>query len=257
MPLSPTELARQAISLLDLTSLNDSDDAAVITALCQRAVTPCGNVAAVCVYPRFVALARKTLNDLGATGIKVATVTNFPAGAADPARAAQETRAAVADGADEVDVVYPYQALKAGDRAVGHALVKACREACTGGVRLKVILETGELADPELIEFASRDAIAAGADFIKTSTGKVAVNATPEAARIMLNVIAQTGGQVGFKPAGGVRTLADARVYIDMAGELLGSHWVTPINLRLGASSVLSDLLSHLGIEVQGAQGGY
>lgn len=257
MPLSNPEIARLAISLLDLTSLNDNDDDAVITALCQRAVTPCGPVAAVCVFPRFVAHARRTLDALGGVDIRVATVTNFPGAAADPALAAQETRAAVADGADEVDVVYPYSALLAGDRDVGRALVQACREACGEEAMLKVILETGELADPALIEIASRDAIEAGADFIKTSTGKVKVNATPEAARIMLNMIVQTGGQVGFKPAGGVRTLEDARVYIELAAELLGAEWVKPANLRLGASSVLSDLLRHLGEEDDKAQGGY
>ncbi len=257
MPLSNPEIARQAISLLDLTSLNDNDDAATIIALCKRAVTPFGPVAAVCVYPRFVALARQTLDQLGAPGIRVATVTNFPAGAAEPAQAARETRAAVAEGADEVDVVYPYNALKAGDREVGRALVQACRAACGEHALLKVILETGELADPALIEMASRDAIASGAHFIKTSTGKVPVNATPEAARVMLDIIAQQGGQVGFKPAGGVRTLEDARVYIEMAAKLLGAEWVQPAYLRLGASSVLSDLLGHLGAEAAPSQNGY
>ena len=257
MTLSNTELARQAISLLDLTSLNDNDDTAAITALCERALTPCGPVAAVCVFPRFVAHARRTLDALGAPGVRVATVTNFPTGAADPTLAARETRAAVAEGADEVDVVYPYTALKAGDREVGRALVRACREACGEQVLLKVILETGELADPALIEMASRDAIAAGADFIKTSTGKVAINATPQAARIMLDVIAQHGGQVGFKPAGGVRTLEDARVYIELASERLGTPWVTPAHLRLGASSVLGDLLSHLDVEGAVGHGSY
>ncbi|WP_445764937.1 deoxyribose-phosphate aldolase [Pseudomonas sp. RIT-To-2] len=257
MPLSNPEIARLAISLLDLTSLNDSDDAAAITALCRRAVTPCGPVAAVCVYPRFVALARQTLDALGAPDIRVATVTNFPAGAPLPEQAARETRAAIAEGADEVDVVYPYGALKAGDREAGRALVRACREACGAQALLKVILETGELANPALIEIASRDAIAAGADFIKTSTGKVPVNATPQAARVMLNVIRENAGRAGFKPAGGVRTLDDARLYIEMAAQVLGAEWVCPAHLRLGASGVLSDLLRHLGIEDAPVRTGY
>ncbi|OEC33081.1 deoxyribose-phosphate aldolase [Pseudomonas cuatrocienegasensis] len=240
-------LAQQAVALLDLTSLNADDDEARIIALCQRALSPAGTVAAVCVYPAFVALARRTLDELGGAAVRVATVTNFPAGAADVEAAAAQTAAAVAAGADEVDVVYPYRALLAGDAAVGRALVAACRAACGSRVLLKVILETGELQDPALIRQASLDAIDAGADFIKTSTGKVAVNATAEAARIMLAAIVERGAQVGFKPAGGIRTLADARLYIDLAGEILGADWVTPAHLRLGASSLLDDLLATLG----------
>ncbi|MBU1332844.1 MAG: deoxyribose-phosphate aldolase [Gammaproteobacteria bacterium] len=240
-------LAQQAVALLDLTSLNADDNEARIIALCQRALSPAGPVAAVCVYPAFVALARRTLDELGGAAVRVATVTNFPAGAADVEAATAQTAAAVAAGADEVDVVYPYRALLAGDAAVGRALVAACRAACGSRVLLKVILETGELQDPALIRQASLDAIDAGADFIKTSTGKVAVNATAEAAQIMLAAIAERGAQVGFKPAGGIRTLADARLYIDLAGEILGADWVTPAHLRLGASSLLDDLLATLG----------
>ncbi|TWI50886.1 deoxyribose-phosphate aldolase [Pseudomonas duriflava] len=252
-----TALATQAIGLLDLTSLNGNDSDATITALCERALTPVGAVAAVCVYPRFVPLARQVLDRLGAGLVRIATVTNFPQGDADIERAAAETRAAVAAGADEVDVVYPYRALMKGDRSVGHALVQACKTACGEHALLKVILETGELADPELIEFASRDAIAAGADFIKTSTGKVAVNATPEAAEIMLRVIAEQGGRVGFKPAGGMRTLDDARMYIEQAERYLDASWVQSSHLRLGASSLLNDLLRHVGQESTTAQGDY
>jgi deoxyribose-phosphate aldolase len=252
------QLARQAIGLLDLTSLNADDDEARIRDLCRRALTPAGAVAAVCVYPRFVALARQTLDSLGGQQVRVATVTNFPVGAAEAEAAAAETRAAVEAGADEVDVVYPYAALRAGDAEVGRALVRACKAACGERAQLKVILETGELADAELIRQASRDAIEAGADFIKTSTGKVAVNATADAARIMLDAIAESGARVGFKPAGGIRTLADARLYIQLASERLGADWVTPAHLRLGASSLLDDLLQHLGLAAEGAgKGGY
>ena len=133
-------LAQQAVTLLDLTSLNADDDEARIIALCQRALSPAGAVAAVCVYPAFVALARRTLDQLGGAGVRVATVTNFPAGAADVDAAAAQTAAAVAAGADEVDVVYPYRAMLAGDAIVGRALVAACRAACGSGVLLKVIL---------------------------------------------------------------------------------------------------------------------
>lgn len=257
MTATDAQLARKAIGLLDLTSLNPDDDEARIRDLCRRALTPVGPVAAVCVYPRFVALARQTLDALGGNQVKVATVTNFPAGAADVEAAAAETRVAVEAGADEVDVVYPYAALRGGDATVGVELVRACKRVC-GDVLLKAILETGELADPALIRQASRDAIDAGADFIKTSTGKVTINATEQAARLMLEVIEETGGRVGFKPAGGIRTLADARLYIDLAEEYLGPSWTIPEHLRLGASSVLDDLLRHLGLGGEGqAREGY
>ena len=137
-------------------------------------------------YPRFVPVARKTLKEIGAVDIKIATVTNFPHGNDDIGIAVAETKAAVAYGADEVDVVFPYRALMAGNAEIGFELVKACKAACGDDVMLKVIIESGELKTPELIRAASEIAIAAGADFIKTSTGKVAVNATPEAATIML-----------------------------------------------------------------------
>ncbi|MET1081357.1 MAG: deoxyribose-phosphate aldolase [Pseudomonas sp.] len=245
-------VAQQAIGLLDLTSLNADDTDERIRALCRRALSPAGAVAAVCVYPRFVALARQTLDSLGGTQVRVATVTNFPAGAADVQGAAEETLAAVLAGADEVDVVYPYTALRRGDRQVGRDLVRACKQACGERALLKVILETGELAEPELIRQASLDAIDAGADFIKTSTGKVTVNASEHAARLMLAAIAERGGRVGFKPAGGIRTLADAKTYIQLAGDALGADWVSAAHLRLGASSLLDELLTHLG---QGAPG--
>jgi deoxyribose-phosphate aldolase len=148
-----------------------------------------------CVYPRFVALARRTLDELGLQQVKVATVSNFPAGGDDIAQAVDETAAAIADGADEVDVVFPYRALLAGNAELGAELVAACKEAC-GDKLLKVIIESGELKEAALIREASLIAIAAGADFIKTSTGKVAVNATLDAAGIMLAAIRSTGARV-------------------------------------------------------------
>ena len=241
--------ARRVIALLDLTSLNDDDDNAAIVALCQKAMTPVGPVAAVCVYPRFVALARQTLNELGGQQVAVATVTNFPSGAEPLDKVLADTRQALDDGADEIDVVYPYRALLAGDAASGVELVKACKALCNGRALLKVILETGELVDPLLIRRASQDAIAAGADFIKTSTGKVKVNATAEAAEIMLSCIAVSGAEVGLKPAGGMKTLPEALVYLWLAERIHGSDWVSPRHLRFGASSLLNDLLRRCGAE--------
>ncbi|WP_043530012.1 deoxyribose-phosphate aldolase [Litchfieldella xinjiangensis] len=242
-------VARQALSLMDLTSLNDDDTETRITALCRQADTPAGHPAAVCIYPSFIVRARHDLASLGlADKVKIATVTNFPHGNDDIDHAVRETQDAVSRGADEVDVVFPYRALMRGDGGLGRALVEACKQAC-GARTLKVILETGELHDPALIREASELAIAGGADFLKTSTGKVAVNATLEATEIMLHVIREHGGAVGFKAAGGVRTAEDAADYLALANRFMGSAWVTPAHFRFGASSLLANLLDTLDMK--------
>ena len=240
------QAARQAIRLMDLTTLNDDDTDEKVIALCHKAKTPAGNTAAVCVYPRFVPIARKTLNSIGASDVKVATVTNFPHGNDDVNIALLETKAAVAYGADEVDVVFPYRALMAGNESIGYELVQACKQACSDKALLKVIIETGELKDPALIRKASEIAIDAGADFIKTSTGKVPVNATIEAAEIMLTVISEKNPKVGFKPAGGVRDAAQAAEFLGVAERILGADWISARTFRFGASSLLSNLLHTL-----------
>ena len=251
------QAAQQALQLMDLTTLNDNDTDAIVIALCRQAKTLAGNTAAVCVYPRFVPVARKTLREIGAPEIKVATVTNFPHGNDDIEIAVAETRAAVAYGADEVDVVFPFRALKAGNAEVGFELVKACKAVCGEQVLLKVIIESGELKTPELIRTASEIAIAAGADFIKTSTGKVPVNATPEEAKIMLQVIKEKNPAVGFKAAGGVKNAAQAADYLALAASVLGEEWISARTFRFGASSLLADLLKTLGYQSQTASSGY
>ena len=252
------QAARQALALMDLTSLNDDDSDAVIRELCARANTPAGHPAAVCVYPAFVPTAREALAEQGLAGkVKVATVTNFPHGEADIERAAAETRAAVASGADEVDVVFPYRALMAGDTEVGRELVEACKREC-GDAVLKVILETGELKEAGLIDRAGMLAIDGGADFLKTSTGKVAVNATLDAAKILLTAIKASGRDVGFKAAGGVRTVEDAAAYLRLAEQVMGADWITPAHFRFGASGLLGSLLETLGVaEGEGPAEGY
>ena len=225
----------RALKLMDLTTLNDDDTDEKVIALCHQAKTPVGNTAAICIYPRFIPIARKTLKEHGNDDIDIALA---------------ETRAAIAYGADEVDVVFPYRALMAGNEQVGFDLVKACKDACAAAnVLLKVIIETGELKDEALIRKASEISIKAGADFIKTSTGKVAVNATPESARIMMEVIRDMGVEktVGFKPAGGVRTAEDAQKYLAIADELFGADWADARHYRFGASSLLASLLKALG----------
>ncbi|MDE1461555.1 deoxyribose-phosphate aldolase [Spartinivicinus poritis] len=241
------QAAQQALNLMDLTSLNDDDTEAKIIQLCHQAHSPAGNTAAVCVYPRFVPIAKKTLTSLNCENILIATVTNFPAGGDDVAIAEAETRAAVAYGADEVDVVFPYRALMAGNETIGAELVAACKQACGDKVKLKVIIESGELKDPALIEKASLISIQAGADFIKTSTGKVPVNATLDAAEIMLKAIKANGSQCGFKAAGGVRNAEQAAEYLSLARNLLGDDWVSAQHFRFGASSLLASLLTTLG----------
>lgn len=238
--------AQRALHMMDLTSLTDIETSADIIQLCKAAKSACGNTAAICIFPRFVPLAKKTLAAQGTPEIKIATVTNFPHGNDDIEIAVAETKAAVAYGADEVDVVFPYRALINQNDSIGYDLVKACKKAC-GKSKLKVIIETGELKTDKLIIKASEICIAAGADFIKTSTGKVAINATPKAAELMLNVIKNKNPQVGFKPAGGVKNAEDAAIYLDLAGNILGENWATKDNFRFGASSLLTNLLNTLG----------
>ncbi|MCC5881049.1 MAG: deoxyribose-phosphate aldolase [Halomonas sp.] len=252
------QAARQALTLMDLTSLNDDDSDTVILELCARANTPAGHPAAVCIYPAFIETARQALAEQGLAGkVKVATVTNFPYGEANVERAAAETRAAIAAGADEVDVVFPYRALMSGDAEVGRELVAACKREC-GNAVLKVILETGELKDADLIERAGMLAIDGGADFLKTSTGKVAINATLDAAKILLTAIKASGRDVGFKAAGGVRTAEDAAAYLQLAERVMGAGWITPVHFRFGASGLLGSLLDTLGVgEGKGSSEGY
>lgn len=251
------QAALTSLTLMDLTSLNDSDNSQTIIDLCHQADTPVGHTAAICIYPQFIILAKKTLAELGLTHIKVATVTNFPMGVADTALAVKQTEQAIKLGADEVDVVFPYRALMQGDESIGFELVKACKAACGDQVTLKVIIESGELKEPELIRKASEISIDAGADFIKTSTGKVEINATLEAAKIMLNVIKEKNQKVGFKAAGGVKTAQEADAYLSLAKGILGQDWIHATRFRFGASSLLGNLLSQLDVEHELAEGAY
>lgn len=250
--------ASQALAMMDLTSLNDDDNDASIQALCRRTDTPYGAPAAVCIYPAFIETADRELIEMGVRDrVRIATVTNFPDGSVNVERASRETRAAVTAGADEVDVVFPYKALIGGDAEAGRALVTACRTAC-GDRLLKVILETGELKDPALIRQAADIALECGADFLKTSTGKVAVNATLEAAKILLAAIRDSGRDVGFKAAGGIRTADDAKAYLDLATGIMGEAWVSPAHFRFGASGLLDALLATLaGNDAKPADSGY
>lgn len=237
-------IARRALPLLDLTSLNDDDNEARIDALCAKAVTKHGNVAAVCIWPRFVARARKALRG---SDVRVATVVNFPAGALDARLADVEIAAAIEAGAQELDVVFPYREWLGGRRAACATYLKRVRESAERKP-LKIILESGAYGDRfDALLAASQAAIDSGANFLKTSTGKIPVGATPAAAEFMLRAIAKTKGKVGFKASGGIRTLDQAALYLRLADEMIRPGWAKPKTFRFGASGLLDAILSALG----------
>lgn len=239
------DVARIALACLDLTSLNDGDRDADVIALCRSAAGAHGTPAALCVWPQFAAVAVAH----APPGVRVAAVANFPDGSADVQRALADTERIVGAGAHEVDVVLPYRALLAGDDRVCSELLRAVRRACEG-LTLKVILETGELREVKWMQRAARLALAEGADFLKTSSGKTAVSATPQAARCLLEEIAadpRVRTRVGFKAAGGIRTVADAALYVDLVDELLGAAALAPARFRFGASGLLGDIERVLG----------
>jgi deoxyribose-phosphate aldolase len=233
------QLARRLLPLLDLTSLGEDDTPERIEAMCAAALAAPALPAAVCVYPEHVTTARRALRG---AACHVASVVNFPGGGNDHERVASETRRAIAAGADEIDMVLPYAALLNGEPLLAEAAVRACRDACGEQVSLKLIIESGELRTAALIRQACAIGLKAGVDFLKTSTGKVPVNATPEAANLMLEAIAEHGGTCGFKAAGGIRTLEDAQTYLDIAAARLGVEWITPAHFRIGASALFTEI---------------
>ncbi len=250
----PVAEARLALGLLDLTELSDDGTAADIEALCAKAVQ--SKVAAVCIWPRFVPQAVDLLID---SAVRVATVVNFPGGGSDIAATVDETVGALAGGADEIDVVLPYRALIGGDVEIAGRLVAAVSELIERPRRLlKVILETGELPDQETVALAARVAIESGADFVKTSTGKSPVSATPEAARTILDVIRSTSHRVGIKPAGGIRDLAAASTYLQLARDAMGPSWISPATFRFGASGLRDALIAVIeGRDPSGSSSSY
>lgn len=249
------QLARQAIGLFDLIALDTDDTESRIVGLCHRALTPLGAIASICVYPRFVLLARMTLDRLHQRDVRVISVVNFPYGSANLEIAVSETRAAVMSGADEIDLVYPFRTLLSGDKQAARDMVAACRAACGPRTVLTVTLEVGDLRDPQIIRDACQGAILAGANFIKTSTGKLVGKPTPQAVRVMLETIAEVGGQVGIKFCGGLRTFSEARLFIDMARGRFGPQWVSAQRVRVAGSSLLDDILSQLGVQEQSTRG--
>lgn len=235
---------QRLVSVMDYTSLNADDTESSIAEFLEKAETVLGHVAAVCIYPQFVGLAAA---QFAGTAVKVATVVNFPKGDASLETVLIEMSRALADGAQEIDVVFPWERYLAGEQQYAQTFIAACKAACGDDVCLKVILETGALQDPAIIADASWNAMTAGADFIKTSTGKIDQGATLEAAAAILLAIRHAAPQlkrnVGIKISGGVRTIQQAAQYLALADNIMGRDWVSPDTFRIGASKLLDEIL--------------
>lgn len=252
-----------AIRCMDLTTLEGADTPGKVRALCAKAMHPdptnpdIPSVAAICVYPSHVATARRALEG---SGVQVASVaTGFPSGQVPFSAKLDDVRAAVEAGADEIDMVIDRGAFLRGDLVTVYEEVKRIREAC-GDAHLKVILETGELGSYDDVRAASWISMHAGADFIKTSTGKIGAAATLPVTLVMLEAIRDywelTGIRVGMKPAGGIRTAKQSLQYLVLLNETLGLEWMRPELWRFGASSLLNDVLMQLRTQATGTYSG-
>lgn len=264
---SKLQALKLAISMIDLTTLEGKDSEGKVLAMCRKAISPkpgdpeIPHVAAVCVYPNLIKTARRAVEG---TGVKVASVaTSFPSGQYPLRLKLEDTKRAITDGADEIDMVISRGEFLEGKYEKVFSEIRAVKECCTNtaeslsgkkgikvDVHLKVILETGELETFDNVRKASFIAMLAGADFIKTSTGKVQPAATLPVTLVMLEAIRDfyddTGKLIGMKPAGGIKTAKDAIAYLVLVNETLGEKWLTPDMFRIGASSVLNDILMQI-----------
>jgi deoxyribose-phosphate aldolase len=243
-----------AITMVDLTTLEGSDTVGKVQALCSKAVRPDPNdlsvpsVGAVCVYNDMVSVARKHLDSIGGTHVPVAAVsTAFPSGRASMKVKIQDTQDAIDAGAGEIDMVIDRGAFLSGNYIEVFNEIVAIKEICGEKAHLKVIFETGELVTYDNVRKASYLAMLAGADFIKTSTGKIAPAATPPVVLVMLEAVRDfyemSGVRIGVKPAGGIRNTKDAIKQLVLVNETAGPEWLTPSLFRIGASALLNDLL--------------
>jgi deoxyribose-phosphate aldolase len=268
---SKLEALYACIRMCDLTTLEGADTPGKVRQMCAKAIRPAPplvleelmaagsfrplpSVAAVCVYPSMVPVARDALRG---TGIHIASVaTAFPSGQVPFEAKTQDVRIAIDGGADEIDMVINRGAFLSGDYQQVYDEIAEVKEICGPDVHLKVILETGELGTFDKVRLASEIAMRAGGDFIKTSTGKVQPAATPAVTLVMLQAIADyhaaTGKKIGMKPAGGIRTAKQAIQYLCMVSETLGPDWLAPELFRFGASTLLNDLLRQIFKEVTG-----
>jgi len=243
-----------AISMVDLTTLEGADTAGKVRALCSKAVRPdptdltVPSVGAICVYNDMVGVARKHLDAIGGEHVPVAAVsTAFPSGRASMEVKIQDTQDAIHAGAAEIDMVIDRGAFLSGQYGLVFDEIVKIREVCGDRAHLKVIFETGELVTYDNVRKASYLAMLAGADFIKTSTGKVAPAATPPVVLVMLEAVkdfhTMTQRRIGVKPAGGIRNTKDAIKQLVLVNETAGPEWLTPEYFRIGASALLNDLL--------------
>ena len=249
-----------AVRCMDLTTLEGTDSPGRVRSLCAKAANPAPgvpNVAAVCVYPNLVRVAKEALRG---SPVRVASVAAaFPSGLSSLDVKLADTQAAIASGADEIDMVIDRGELLAGNE--GHVFdeIRAVKRVC-GDMYVKVILETGELGSYDMVRHASDLALEAGADFIKTSTGKIGTNATLPTALVMCEAIREharrTGRRAGLKVAGGVKNTKIALAYLVIVKETLGPQWLTPKLFRIGASGLLDDLLMQLEKEQTGRYAG-
>jgi deoxyribose-phosphate aldolase len=236
-------LKERILTLIDLTSLADTDTDVGIRVLCDKALAAPVPVAAVCVYPRFIKTVTERLKN---SAIKCAAVANFPTGDAVCAEVIDDIKKSIAaglpTGVQEIDVVFPYKSFLQGAKSEAQDFIRQCKAACGADVLLKVILESGALPAASIAE-AAQLVIAAGANFVKTSTGKISIGATLEAAEIILQTIKKSKLAVGFKVSGGVRSIEQAEDYLNLANHIMGREWVSPATFRIGASQ-LFDVLS-------------
>lgn len=227
-------------SLIDLTSLNENDNEDTIINLCKKANNSLGSVASVCIYKQFIPTAKSYLKTFN---IPITSVINFPNGKWDIKATLAELDETLKLGADEVDVVFPYQLIFQEKLRDAEFFIKEVKQNCPNNI-LKVILESGELKNEDDIRLASKIAIHAGANFLKTSTGKVKINATLSATQCMLEEIKKSKQNIGFKASGGIKTFKESLNYLELTKQIMGEKYINKTTFRFGASSLLEDLLN-------------
>ncbi len=233
--MKPSEI----IALIDHTRLDENDSENAVAKFCQEAITPIGNCAAVCVYPKYIGLAKSMLKN---TPVQVASVANFPEGKNSFRACLAEMEFAFEAGVDEIDIVLPYHELIRGNDFFIDEFIKACQRYCDNK-KVKIIIESGALSVDQ-IKKASQFIIDAKIEFIKTSTGKIPQGASPEAVQAILETIKENKGtQTGLKISGGVRTVADADQYLALVEKIMGKYWISPKTLRFGSSKLAQEIL--------------
>ena len=237
-----SSLATKLIGNLDLTSLNLSDTNETIISLCQNAQTPYGNVRAVCVYPQFITLAKNSLKN---TDISVATVINFPQGRSDIISLKEQLLNSINCGADEIDAVFPYHDFLKNNIDICKTFLETLTQN-KADKKIKIILESGAFTDQKILNQACLLCLKYDIDFLKTSTGKTAISATPEAVKTIIDSIKSTSANVGIKISGGIKTFNQAEQYYNIIKTVMNENWITPEHFRIGASSLLNNLIQEI-----------